>query len=52
MAIPGPDLDRFLQKNLAGYQPDAPARAKLSWDQVDKQVSPSVLLVVNRRLNE
>ena len=45
MAIPGQDLAKFLQQHLKTYQSAAPAEKLLEWDEVDRQVSPSVLMI-------
>jgi S1-C subfamily serine protease len=47
MAIPGKDLEEFLQKNLKSFKSATANRKPLEWNQVDKLVSPSVLMILN-----
>jgi S1-C subfamily serine protease len=47
MAVPATDLDEFLRKHLKGYEPPEPRPEKLEWNEVDKLVSPSVLMVLS-----
>jgi S1-C subfamily serine protease len=49
MAIPAPELDAFLNKVLEDYEPAEAGQKKMDWDDVDRRVSPSVVLIVNRR---
>jgi S1-C subfamily serine protease len=49
MAIPAPDLVKFLEKHLPAGTPRPPpnsAMEKLEWSDVDAQVSPGVLLIL------
>ncbi len=48
MALPAETLVDFLTTNLPGYSYTEPASSsdQLEWDQVDRQVSPSVLMVM------
>ncbi len=51
MALPGDILQQFLEKSLPGWTPSsaaAPAE-RLEWDEVDRAVSSSVLMVVKKR---
>ncbi|MBL8798898.1 MAG: trypsin-like peptidase domain-containing protein, partial [Planctomycetia bacterium] len=47
MAIPAKDLEGFLTKHLKSYKSGVASRKPLKWDQVDRQVSPSVLMILN-----
>ena len=46
MAVPAPELDGFLKKHLPDYQPAAARARSLQWDEVDRLVSPAVLMVL------
>lgn len=46
MALPGQDIDPFLRKHLKDYKPDAPSTKKIGWDDVDRIVSPSVVMIL------
>jgi S1-C subfamily serine protease len=48
MAIPAPELDAFLNKTLDDYEPAEEGTKKMDWDEVDRKVSPSVVLILNR----
>ncbi|HEV3119309.1 MAG TPA: trypsin-like peptidase domain-containing protein [Gemmataceae bacterium] len=47
-AIPAQDLVRFLKKNLKDYKPLTPGQEKKQWDDVDRKVSPSVLMILSK----
>ncbi len=49
MAIPATELEAFLKKTLPTYKPRAANQKKMPWDEVDRLVSPSVLMVLNKR---
>ena len=38
----------FLKKNLKDYKPLTPGQEKKQWDDVDRKVSPSVLMILSR----
>jgi S1-C subfamily serine protease len=46
MALPGADLDSFLKKHLKNYHTAPADPKKLAWEDVDRLVSPSVLMVL------
>ena len=46
MAVPAPELDGFLKKHLPDYQPAAARARSLQWDEVDRLVSPAVMMVL------
>jgi serine protease Do len=52
MALPAESLRVFLTKHLPGYakQPTGPSGAQvMEWDQIDRLVGPSVLLIIRSR---
>jgi hypothetical protein len=47
IAVPAAAVDRFLRRHLPeDYRPSRPRRQRLDWTEVDRQVSPSVVLVI------
>jgi S1-C subfamily serine protease len=50
MALPADVLQSFLTNYLPGWRPERKALADtLPWDEVDRTVSPSVLMVLKKR---
>ncbi len=47
LAIPGPDLEAFLKKHLKDYKPPEAGAKAISWEEVNRLASPSVLMVLN-----
>jgi S1-C subfamily serine protease/thioredoxin-related protein len=47
LAIPAPDLEAFLKKNLKDYKPPEAGAKAISWEEVNRLASPSVLMVLN-----
>ncbi len=49
MALPAKDLQAFLKKHLPRHRQEAaqPGQARREWDEVDQEVSPSVVMVFN-----
>jgi S1-C subfamily serine protease len=47
LAIPAPDLEAFLKKNLKEFKPQEAGAKAVSWEEVSRLVSPSVLMVLN-----
>jgi S1-C subfamily serine protease len=48
LARPAADLESFLREHVPAYQSPAQGERQLEWNQVDRQVSPSVLRVLRR----
>jgi serine protease Do len=46
LALPCQELDAFLKKHLKNYKPATAGAKKLAWDEVDQQVSGSVLMIL------
>jgi thioredoxin-related protein len=48
IAVPAAAVDRFLRRHLPeeDYMPARPRRQRLDWTEADRQVSPSVVLVI------
>lgn len=46
MAIPAKDVLAFLRKNIKNYQVVTPSKKRLPWNDVDRRVSGSVLMVL------
>lgn len=46
MAVPAADLEAFLKKHLKGYKSSPAMTEKLDWSDVDRMVSPSVLMIL------
>jgi S1-C subfamily serine protease len=46
MAIPASDLMRFIRRTLKGFKPLTEDSAKKQWDEVDRQVSASVFMII------
>ena len=51
MAIPAPDLLKFLEQHLPKDAPAVPSAgsAKLSTEEVDEHVSPAVMLILKMK---
>jgi len=50
MALPGKDLDAFLQQHLPGYTAtqDASDENRQEWEEIDQKVSQSVVMVIQK----
>jgi YD repeat-containing protein len=46
MALPAQDLEAFLKKHLKEYKPASGEKTRLAWNEVDRLVSASVLMVL------
>jgi S1-C subfamily serine protease len=52
MALPAADLTAFVKKHLPEYAPPPLLTKKLEWDEVDRLVSPSVVMIMKPRGKE
>jgi len=46
MAIPAKDVESFLKANLPAYQAPKAAHQKMSWNEVDREISSSVVMIM------
>jgi S1-C subfamily serine protease len=49
MALPAKDLESFLRKYVNDYKAAEPSAQKKAWNEVDKEVSPSVVMILQAR---
>jgi S1-C subfamily serine protease len=49
MALPASELIAFLRQNVKGYQPSSGVEKPLPWKELDRRVSPSVVMVLKTR---
>ena len=49
MALPAGAVRDFLEKHLPGHEDQAPGTEELAWDEIDRLIAPSVVLVLESR---
>jgi S1-C subfamily serine protease len=49
MAVPARDVEEFLKKHVKGYRSGAVHDRALPWNEVDRLVSPSVVMILNAK---